>query len=226
MVRAQGESPEARSALAELCQAYWQPVYRFLLREGRGPDAAAELTQEFCARVLAGNTLRGAERGRARFRSYLLGALKHFLANERVREQRLKRGGGQVTESLDRLAEEETALEVPDPAGMPPDAYFDREWALAVMDGALRALQREFVVAGKAREFDVLKPWLAGGGEALSYAEASQELGVSEAALKVAVHRLRKRFRELIRAELAQTVPDEGEIEDELRYLVEVLARG
>lgn len=226
VLRAQGEDDAARLALGELCQAYWQPVYRFLMREGRSADDAAELTQGFFARLLEGDSLAAARPSRGRFRSYLLGALKHYLANQRLRERRLKRGGGTPPTSIDEVRDgEEGALQVEDPKALPSDTYFDREWALAIMDGALKHLQREFVVSDKAREFEVLKPWLAGPGPELSYAAAAQGLGMSEVAVKVAVHRLRKRFRELVRAELAQTVPDPSEVDDELRYLVEVLAQ-
>lgn len=226
VLRAQGQDDAARLALGELCQAYWQAVYRFLLREGRNADDAAEVTQGFFARLLAGDSLAGARPSRGRFRSYLLGALKHYLANQRARERRLKRGGGAPLTSIDHPHDgEDSELQVADPQGLPPDAHFDREWALAVMDGALKQLQREFVVSDKAREFEVMKAWLAGPGAELSYAAAAQTLGLSEVAVKVAVHRLRKRFRELVRAELAQTVAEPSEVDDELRYLVEVLAQ-
>lgn len=227
VIRSRGESDQARTALAELCQAYWQPVFRFLVREGRTEDQSRELTQDFFAQVLAGQGFSGADPARGRFRSYLLGALKHYLAAQRQREQRLKRGGGQALQSLDvsNGADEADLRDVVAEVASVPDTWFDRQWALAVMDGALRALQHEFISEGKQREFEILKPWLGGEAMEMTQAEAASVLGVSEGAVKVTVHRLRKRFRELVRKELAETVPADSEIDDELRYLVEVLAQ-
>jgi RNA polymerase sigma factor (sigma-70 family) len=227
VLRARGESPDSRKALAELCECYWAPVFRFLRSEGRDEDTARELTQEFFARLLAGQGLQGAEPERGRFRSYLLGAVKHFLADQRDHQRRLKRGGGVAPQSLEALNEHGTSpeLQVPDPAASAPDSLFDRAWALAVMDRALAALQREFADSGKAAHFEALKPWLVGEAAGLSQTEAAARLGLNEGAVKVAVHRLRKRFRELVRAELAQTVGPGGEVEAELRYLVEVLSQ-
>ena len=225
-MRARGGSVEARGALSELCEAYYQPVFRFLRREGREEDAARELTQEFFARLLAGNGLGAADPRRGRFRSYLLGAVKHFLGDQRKQEQRLKRGGGVAPESLD--AEHGTApgLQVADHASAPDDTLFDREWALAVMDRALQSLAAEFAGADKAEQFTALKPWLVGDAASLPQADAAARLGLSESAIKVAIHRLRKRFREVIRAEIAQTMEEAGEVDGELRYLVEVLTKG
>ena len=225
VLRARGESAEARGALSELCEAYYQPVFRFLRREGREEDAARELTQEFFARLLAGGGLGAADPRRGRFRSYLLGAVKHFLADQRDREQRQKRGSGVAPESLDAQTDTQPALQVPDHASTPDDTLFDREWALAVMDRALQSLAAEFAGADKAEQFTVLKPWLVGDGALLPQAEAGARLGLSETAVKVAIHRLRKRFREVIRAEIAQTVDEGGDVDRELRYLVEVLTR-
>lgn len=225
VLRARGESVEARGALSELCEAYYQPVFRFLRREGREEDAARELTQEFFARLLAGGGLGAADPRRGRFRSYLLGAVKHFLSNQRDHDQRQKRGSGVAPESLDAQTGTETTLQVADHASTPDDTLFDREWALAVMDRALQSLAAEFTSADKAEQFTALKPWLVGDAATLPQAEAAGRLGVSESAIKVAIHRLRKRFRELIRAEIAQTMENPAEADAELRYLVEVLAR-
>ncbi len=225
VLRARGESVEARGALSELCEAYYQPVFRFLRREGREEDAARELTQEFFARLLAGGGFGAADPLRGRFRSYLLGAVKHFLGDQRKQDQRLKRGGGVAQEPLDAENGPSPALQVADQASAPNDAVFDREWALAVMDRALQVVAAEFSQTGKAEQFTALKPWLAGDAETLRQAETAARLGLSESAIKVAIHRLRKRFREVIRAEIAQTVDSLAEIDVELRYLVEVLAR-
>ena len=226
ILRARGESVEARAALGELCEGYYEPVLRFLRREGRDEDAARELTQEFFARVLAGGGFDEADPERGRFRSYLLGALKHFLADQRKREQRLKRGGGATPESLDAPGETDTAagLQVADPAAVIPDAFFDREWALAVMARGLEVLQNEFAASGKAAQFDALKPWLIGEAPSMSQADAARSLGLSEGAVKVVIHRLRKRFREVVRAEIAQTLRDPTPVDEELRHLIDALA--
>ena len=223
---ARGDSSEARAALSELCEAYWTPIFRFLCREGRDEDDARELTQEFFAQLLAKRGLETAEPSRGRFRSFLLGALKHFLSHVREKERAAKRGGGRVLESLDAATGTDTSmsLQVPDLTSPPPDKFFDRQWALALMDRALAVLESEFKSAGKADQFAALKPWLVGESTVLSQAEAARRLELNEGAVKVAIHRLRKRFRELIRSEITQTVDDSAQVEEELRYLVEVLS--
>jgi RNA polymerase sigma-70 factor (ECF subfamily) len=233
VLRARGSTPEARQALGELCAAYYQPVFRFLRCDGRDEDAARELTQEFFARLLAGGGIGGVDPGRGRFRSFLLGAVKHFLADMRAHDRRLKRGGGQVITSLDAPATgtdtgmgTAPGLQVADPAGLPPDSFFDRQWALALMDRAFATVEREFTDAGRLDQFQTLKPWLVGDVAALSQAEAGRHLGMSEGAVKVAVHRLRKRFREVIRAGIGQTVEEPCRVDEEMRYLVEVLSAG
>jgi RNA polymerase sigma-70 factor (ECF subfamily) len=226
VVRAQGDSPEARAALSELCEAYYKPVFRFLRREGRDEDTARELTQEFFARILKRGDIGAADPGRGRFRSYVLGAVKHFLADQRDHDRRQKRGGGQTPESLDTTDSCDTspALQVADPTGPTAEAFFDRQWALAVMDQAFNVVSSDFTREGKKDQFDALKPWLVGDTERLSQAEVALHLGWSETAVKVAVHRLRKRFREAVRLEIAQTLADGADIDDELRYLVLVLS--
>ncbi len=225
ILRARGETPEARAALGELCEAYYQPVLRFLRREGRDEDAARELTQEFFARILARGAFEEADPERGKFRSYLLGALKHFLADHRKHEQRLKRGGGVATESLDASPEgEQEPIQVADASAPAPEAFFDREWALAVMARALEVLQKEFAVGGKADQFETLKPWLMGESAAMSQADAARQLGLSEGAVKVVIHRLRKRFRDAVRTEIAQTLRDPSLVDEELRHLIEALS--
>jgi RNA polymerase sigma factor (sigma-70 family) len=225
VLRAQGESAEGRAALSELCETYYQPVLRFLWREGRDEDAARELAHDFFARVLAGGAFAGADPERGRFRSYLLGGLKHFLTDQRAHAQRLKRGGGITPESLDAPTGTDASpgFQVADPAAMAHDAGFDREWALTVIDRALATLQKEFGEVGKAEQFETLKPWLMGDTPSSSQADAARQLGLSEGAVKVTIHRMRKRFRDVVRSEIAQTLRDPTLVEEELRHLIEAL---
>lgn len=225
ILRARGETIQARAALSELCETYYQPVLHFLQREGRQEDEARELTQEFFARVLSDGGFDEADPARGRFRSYLLGALKHFLADQRKRELRLKRGGGIAVESLDVTEAEDTAsLRVPDTASPSPDAFFDRQWALAVIDCAMTLLEQEFVAEGKADQFSTLKLWLMGEDPSHSQRDAARQLGLSEGAVKVAIHRLRKRFRDAVRDEISQTLRDPSLVEQELRHLISALS--
>jgi RNA polymerase sigma factor (sigma-70 family) len=224
VLQARGESPEAQAALSELCAAYWQPVFIFIRRQGHDEDNARDLTQEFFARLLARHGLNTVQPGRGRFRSFLLGAVKHFLADEYDRSQAAKRGGGQTVVSLEAGAGTTTQLQIPDPAGPAPDTVFDRQWAHTLVERALEVLAGEFAAAGKADQFDTLSPWLLGDVESLSQAEAARRLGLTEGAAKVAIHRLRKRFRELVKAEIAQTIDDPTQVQDELRHLLEVLS--
>jgi RNA polymerase sigma-70 factor (ECF subfamily) len=159
------------------------------------------------------------QQGRGRFRSFLLGAVKNFLANQYDRTQAAKRGGGQVVVSIEAGAGAGTTteLQIPDPAGPAPDTVFDREWAQTLVARGLNALAGEFAEAGRAEQFETLKPWLLGDVESLSQAEAARRLGLTEGATKVAIHRLRKRFRELVKAEIAQTVDGTAQVQDELQ---------
>jgi RNA polymerase sigma-70 factor (ECF subfamily) len=199
-------------------------VLRFLQREGRDADTARELGQEFFTRILSGAGFDGADPERGRFRSYLLGALKHFLAEMRLRAHRQKRGGGAAPESLQAETETSAGLQVADTSVSAPDLGFDREWALTVMARALEGLQKEMAANGKADQFEALKPWLMGDGPSMSQAEAARRLGINEGAVKVAVHRLRKRFREAVRGEIAQTLREPGLVEEELRHLIAALS--
>ena len=224
VMRARGEAPEARAALSDLCGAYWMPVYRFLRREGRDDDQSRELTQEFFSRLLAGSTLEKADPGKGRFRSYLLGALKHFLSDHRRSEGRQKRGGDAVIESIEAGGTATSpGMQVADPAAEVSDTWFDRHWALAVMERGLDSVRESFQQAGKGKQFEVLKPWLIGDVEGLSQAAAAAKLEMSPGAVKVAVHRMRQKFGEAIRREIAETVDTEDEIAGELRYLIEAL---
>lgn len=225
VMRARGDAPEAKAALGELCEAYWMPVFNFLRREGRGEDQSRELAQEFISRLLSKPGAVRAEPEKGRFRSYLLGALKHFLAETRRNEGRLKRGGDAVIASIDSeggLTNEE--WQIADPTAGVPDAYFDRQWALAIMDRSLTNVRNTFSRMGKETQFDIIKPWLMGDTGNLSQADAAASLGMTSGALKVAIHRLRADFREAVLAEIAQTVDGPGEAAEELRYLIEVLS--
>jgi len=224
VMRARGDAPESRAALGDLCEAYWLPVYRFLRREGRSENDSEELTQEFFAGVLQKTGFDQADPGKGRFRSYLLGALKYFLAERWRAEGRQKRGAHAVMESIDSSGSETApGLQIADPQGCATDAYFDRHWALAVMQRSLDAVRESLDAAGKVNHFEVLKPWLAGDAEGLSQSEAAAQLGMSTGALKVAIHRLRQKFGDAIRHEIADTVDSEAEIQEELRYLLQAL---
>lgn len=225
VLRSRGDSEPARAALGELCEAYWNPVFRFLRTEGRDEDAARELAQEFFARILSGRGFDGATPERGRFRSFLLGALKHFLADRRDRECAAKRGGGSIPESLRTETDTSSGHEVPSRSDSDPGSGFDRQWAYAVMDRALTTLEGEQAAAGRVSHFQVLKPWLAGDTAGVSSSDAARQLEMSEGAVKVAIHRLRRRFRELVRHEVAQTVPASDDVDEELRYLIDVLSR-
>lgn len=224
VVQARGGGTEARSALSDLCAAYYAPVVSFLRATGRDEDSAREMAHAFFAGILEGrNTLGGADPARGRFRSYLLGAVKHFLADQHERAAAVKRGSGVEPLPLDASTPGGPGFDVHAP---PVDeTVFDRQWALTVLARALRVLGDELAAAGKCGQFEVLKPWLTGGSAGTAQAEAASQLGMSEAAVKVAIHRLRQRFREAVKAEIAETVPAESDIDDELRHLIAVMAR-
>jgi len=223
VLEARGDSPEAKAALSDLCAAYSAPVLAFIRRTAPDEDAARDLTQEFFARLLARQGIATVDPQRGRFRSFLLGAVKHFLAAMRAHDHRLKRGAGQPMESIDPGTDTSPGLLLPDPKALIPDREFDRKWALTLLDHALAALAREHHAAGKAGHFEALKPWLTGDIEGLSQADAARQLGLNESAVKVAIHRLRRRFREVIKNEIGQTLVDPAQVEDELRYLLEAL---
>jgi DNA-directed RNA polymerase specialized sigma24 family protein len=223
VLAARGQSPEGREALSELCAAYYAPVITFLRREGRDEDASRELAHEFFARILSGSSLDGADPRRGRFRSYLLGALKHFLANRRVHGSRVKRGATLVHESADCTGVTASELVVADPTVVPAELLFDRAWALRVLDRAFEAMLPDNVDPVTRREFELLKPWLTGQPADHTQVDAARALGLNEGAARVRIHRLRRRFRDLVKAEIAQTVRDPAEVGDELRHLIAVL---
>ena len=213
----------ARRALEELCRAYWYPLYAFVRQRGHSAEDAQDLTQSFFTRIIETGGLASADPARGRFRSYLLGALKHFLANEWHKARTQKRGGHVNVVEWDALDPESRYAGAGKQAD-DPDHLFDREWALETVTGALQTLRDEMAKAGKSELFDALKGSLTGEDEA-SRDEIAARLGMSASAVKVSVHRLRRRYRELLRDAVAETVSNEADLDDEMRYLVAVLRK-
>jgi DNA-directed RNA polymerase specialized sigma24 family protein len=214
---------ESNQALARLCADYWPPLYAYVRRAGYSFHAAQDLTQEFFALLLDKNYLQDADRARGRFRSFLLAALKHFLANERKASRAQKRGGGKLTFSLDFQAAEQ-AFQTAPVDGRTPEWLFEQQWALHLLDRVIRRLAEEYAAAGKESMFVELQECLTGEPVHRLYRRIAADLALSEAAVKMAVHRLRKRYRELLRDEIAQTVAGPDEVEDEIRQLFTSLA--
>jgi len=211
---------EARSALVALCESYWYPLYAYLRRRGYPADQAEDLTQEFFVRVLEGRYLDRADPEKGRFRSFILTSLKFFVADEADRERALKRGGGALVPLEFSSGEERYQRE---PAhDETPERIFERRWALAVLDRVVEKLRNEFVQHGHLEHFERLKVFLLGRSDA-PYAALAREMSTSEGALKAAIHRLRKRYRDLFRQEIADIVADPAQVESELRYLAAVL---
>ncbi len=218
--RAKGEDPESRKALAELCEAYWPPVFRYLRGRGWTEDLAREQTQAFFAHLLEGGRLAGAESERGRFRSYLLGALRHFESDQRARDSRLKRGGGTTVLSLDEAEPGWISKEAVEAVEV---SRFDREWASEIVRRAFDVVASGYAAAGRQAQFERLRGCL-GGAELPPHGEIARQLGITEGAVKVAIHRIRLRFREAVRSEITQTLPQGADPEEELRYLIQVLA--
>jgi len=223
VLEARGDSAEAKSALGDLCAAYYAPVFAFIRRNAPDEDSARDLTQEFFARLLARGGIAGVDPQRGRFRSFLLGAVKHFLGDMRDHDRRLKRGAGRPIESLDAETGASPGLQAPDLHAAAPDREFDHKWALTLLDLALAALAQEYKEAGKSAQFEALKPWLTGDSGNLSQAEAARQLDMNEGAVKVAIHRLRRRLRDAIKNEISHTVKDRADIDGEMRELLEAL---
>jgi RNA polymerase sigma factor (sigma-70 family) len=217
------DSTHARDALERLCRNYWLPIYAFVRRQGHSPHDAQDLTQEFFARLLERNYLAGVDREKGRFRSFLLASVKHFLANEWDKANAQKRGGGRPLISIDAAAAESSFGQEPADF-VSADRIFERRWALSLLEQVLRRLREEYTRDGKEKQFEQLKATLTEASRSVPYAEIANRLATSEGAVKVAVHRLRQRYRELLRAEIADTVADAGEIDDEIRNLFAALA--
>ena len=224
VLKARADAADPGAALSELCEAYYKPVQAFIGAKVRNPENANDLTQEFFARVLRGGAFDRADPVRGRFRSFLLGAVKHFLADMRDRAAAGKRGSGIEAVPLEPATDTSPGFEPAAPRGEMDDAVFDREWAIALLDRALLALAAELSAAGKGEHFTTLKPWLTGAPSPPAAEDAAAQLGLNENALTVAIHRLRKRFRALVKFEIAQTVSSPDEQQAELQHLIAALA--
>ena len=215
-------SPNAAAALETLCRAYWYPLYAYIRRKGVSAADAQDFTQEFFCQIIGKNSLQSVERSRGSFRSFLLASVNHLLANQWDKARACKRGGGKQILSLDAEAAE--GRYVQEPAALDSaEKAFDRRWALTLLDRALARLRDEFAAEGKLAQFDLLKGFLsdvAGDGD---YATLAEPLGLEAGAVAVAVHRLRVRYREIVRAEIAQTVPSEAELKAEMSHLFSIL---
>jgi RNA polymerase sigma-70 factor (ECF subfamily) len=215
-----GDDPDAQAALAELCSAYWYPLYAFVRRSGYSPEEAEDLTQEFFGRLLAKDWLANVDRAKGRFRTFLLATMKHLLANEWHRSQTLKRGGNTIAVPLD--AEGRYACEPADK--LTPETLYQRRWALTVIEQVFATLRAEMEQAGKRELFETLKDLLSPDPQNLPYADVGARLGLSEDAVKMMVYRLRKRYRDLLRAHVAATVSTSAEVDSEIRDLFRVFS--
>jgi RNA polymerase sigma-70 factor (ECF subfamily) len=219
-----GDDSKARTALSSLCETYWWPLYWFARRRGASVEDAQDLTQGFLTRLIDKQEIRNADQERGRFRTFLLTAFTHYNLNEAQRDRTEKRGGGQAALSLEfETAEGRYQLEPKD--ARTPESIYNRRWAITVLDGALQQLRREETAAGRFVEFELIKPALLGHSPTGGYEAWAHTLGSSEGAIKVAVHRLRKRFQRVLRDAVSDTVSSESEVEDELKFLMDALRR-
>jgi RNA polymerase sigma-70 factor (ECF subfamily) len=222
VLEAQSESPAAQEALEKLCRIYWRPIYSFVRRQGIRPEEAQDITQGFFAQLLERRSLSAVRKEKGRLRSYLLGALKYFLADEQRRAMAIKRGKGQRLVPLEGLrADEQVEMEPADP--VTPEMIYERRWALTVLERVLGRLKDEYRTVGNATLFDLLKQLLPDEPGAPSQAEIAARLGMTENAARQAFYRFRQRYQSLLREEIAHTVATPGDIEDELRHLIAVL---
>jgi RNA polymerase sigma factor (sigma-70 family) len=212
-------SPSADVALEELCRTYWYPLYVYVRHRGHSPEDAEDLTQAFFSRFLAKNYLAGLDSNRGRFRAFLLASLKHFLANEWDRSQRQKRGGGATLLSLDYHGAD-TRYQIDPPDNLSPDKLYDRAWATTLLERVITRLREENQNEERAGHFEQLKSYLMVGASDIPYAAAADALAMSEGTVRVAVHRLRRRYRELLKQEIIQTLADPSQAEEEMRALM------
>ncbi len=231
ILAARGDSPEAQAALRDLCAAYYHPIQSFIALACHNRSDAMDLTHDFFAQLLTRVGFDQIESNRGRFRTYLLGCVKHFLADVNDKRMAAKRGEGKQPQSLDHAStgtvqgnQEEYIIPIVDPAGFPPDAYFDRWWAMQVLQQALAVLAKEHSAIDREKEFDLLMPFLTGDTPALSHSQLGEKLGTSSEAATMLVHRLRKRFRTAVKVEIAKTIVDGGDLRAELNYLVDALS--
>ena len=222
VLEAQGESPAAQEALEKLCRTYWRPIYGFVRRQGVGPEEAQDLTQGFFALLLERRDLDAVRKEKGRLRSYLLTSVKHFLTNERNRAMAIKRGQGQQLIPLEDLRERER-VGFERAETLPADQIYERRWALSVLEQVLARLREEYQAGGNIQLFDRLQKSLTDEPDRPSPADTAREFGMTEGAVRQASYRLRQRYRQLLREEIAHTVMLPGDIEDELRHLIVVL---
>jgi len=224
LTAARSDTTRARAALENLCQTYWHPLYAYVRRRGYSPEDAEDLTQAFFARLLEHNAVAAVAPEKGRFRSFLLASLNHFLADEWDKARAQKRGGGKVI-SLDLQSAETRLGEVP-AEHFTPEKAFEHRWAITLLEQVYRRLELEYRAQGKGALFEILRVTLAGQSDTAPYATLAGQLRMTEGATKVAVHRLRQRYRILLRETIADTVSGSDEIEDELRYLFRIFAAG
>jgi RNA polymerase sigma-70 factor (ECF subfamily) len=217
-------SPQARVALGELCTLYWSPLYAFARRQGHSAEQAQDLTQSFFTRLIEKNVVAAADPARGRFRSFLLASFKHFLANEWDREHARKRGGEEAFVPLD-VERAEAGYLAQQPESLGPDAVFERQWALDVLGRVVDRLRREYAASGKAAVFEALSGLVTGDAIGERYADIARTLRSTEGAMKVMAHRLRRRYADLLREEIAATVSDTADVDDEIQYIIAALGR-
>jgi RNA polymerase sigma-70 factor (ECF subfamily) len=223
VLAARQHSPESAAALEAICRAYWYPLYAYVRRCGQSPPDAQDLTQDFFCRLLEKRWLDSADRERGKLRTFLIVALKNFMSKEWRRASAQRRGGGQAHQPFDTaFAEGRYAA---DSHSLAPDETFDRQWALTLLDFTVERLRAEFAAAGRAGDFSVLKNCLLAAHGEIGYAAVASQIGVSEGAARVAVHRLRRRFREIYREEISLTLADGTDLDAEMRHLAAALAR-
>jgi len=217
-------SPDARAALAALCETYWSPVHHFIRQTGRSPEDANDLTQAFFARVLEKDSFKTARPDRGRFRSFLLTAVRYFLANQGDHDRAAKRGGGHAHVPIGPQAGDGRAAYAEPASNETPETAFERRWAIATLDAAMARLAEHNRAGGRQQMFEQLKPFLTGDG-AVSYQASADALGMAENSVRVVVHRMRRQFGQSLRETLAETVDDPADVDRELKFLLEVVSR-
>jgi RNA polymerase sigma factor (sigma-70 family) len=223
VLTAKSADPKGREALSTLCRDYWHPIYAFIRRQGCGADEARDLTQGYFLLLLEKSVLSDVEPAYGRFRSFLLASVRHFLSDARDRERAAKRGGGQSPIPLDEAFAEDSYRKEPHTA-LTPEEIFERRWAFTVIDRAVQRLREDSAQRGKLGQFERLKEFLTGAGSD-THRKAGADLGMTDDAVKVAVHRLRRRYGEMLRLEVEETVADPDQVDGEIRHLLEVIGR-